>query len=260
MLASTRRFVLIIILLLAGIGLTWGQRLSSAARLSNDLPAPSAIAAEETSPEAGAPPEHVYFLDVEGWYRITPYETVVRSHYDLSGDSTEAVAAAIPTDLDEWKQVGTDRYVGDDPAVEFYLNHPTVALERTYRDPLGQELTLTIIGNKGEDSFLLFSHTPETCYPGRLWQVTENRRESAMIDDQSMHAQYLLTEHAETGQKLMVLFWYLWDDPQRESRDGVLSVRVNLFLPPGASEEVMLDRAWQFVRLLFPATVSWNRF
>jgi hypothetical protein len=260
MLTSTRRFVLIITLLLVGVALTWGQRLSSAARLSSDLLTVATVSAVETDLGTATPPEHIYFLDVEGWYRITPYETVVQSRLNFSGDSTDAIAAAIPSELGSWKQIGPDRDVGDDPAVVFYLNHPTVALERAYRDPAGHELTLTIIGNKGEDSFLLFSHTPETCYPGRLWQVTENRRESAMIGGLPMHAQYLLTEHLETGQKLMVLFWYLWDDPQRESKDGVLSVRINLFLSPDETKETALNRAWEFVRLLFPATIPWNRF
>ena len=260
MLSSTRRFVLIIALLLIGVALTWGQRLSSAARLPDALPVPTAVSASDAVPGTATPPDHIYFLDVEGWYRITPYETVVQSNYDLSGESTGAIAAAIPSEIGIWSQVGPDRDVGDDPAVVFYLNHPTVALERAYRDPSGQELTLTIIGNKGEDSYLLFSHTPETCYPGRLWQVVENRRESAMIGGQPMHAQYLLTEHSETGQRLMVLFWYLWDDPQRDSEDGVLSVRVNLFVAPGESEEIALNRAWEFVRLLFPSTVAWDRF
>jgi hypothetical protein len=75
-----------------------------------------------------------------------------------------------------------------------------------------------------------------------------------------MHAQYILTEHADTGQKLMVLFWYLWDDPQRDSKDGVLSIRVNLFVPPGQSEETILARAWDFVRELYPAAIPWDRF
>jgi hypothetical protein len=226
--------------------------------LSADLPQVSKEDASTTEAE-GLPLEHVYFVDVEGWYRITPYETVVRSPYDLSAETTEAMAAALPSEIGEWRQVGSDRFVGDDPAVEFYLKQPTVALERTFQDPTGQNLALTIIGNKGEDSFLLFSHTPETCYPGRLWQIAESRMEASSIDGQPVHAQYLLTEHAETGQKLMVLFWYLWDDPQRDSRDGVLSVRVNLFLPPGESEEAVLQRAWEFVRLLFPSTVPWER-
>ena len=58
----------------------------------------------------------------------------------------------------------------------------------------------------------------------------------------------------------MVLYWYLWADPQRDSENGVLSVRVNLFIPPDQTEEEVLTRAWDFVRVLFPVTVPWERF
>jgi EpsI family protein len=251
--SGTRRYLLIIALLLLGLGLAWLQRRSLPARVS-------AVGAAGSDAPGVQAAQHVYFLDVEGWYRITPYETVVRSPYDLTATTTEAMAAALPAAVGEWQQAGPDEYVGDDPAVVFYLNHPTVALQRTYRDPSGQELTLAIIGNQGDDSFLLFSHTPETCYPGRLWQVTANRRESALLDDRPMHAQYLLTEHADTDQKLMVLYWYLWADPRRSSEDGVLSMRVNLLLPAGQSEEAVLARAWDFIRGLFPTTIPWDRF
>lgn len=256
MLANSRRYLVIIVLLLAGVGLTWGQRWSSAANLPPEPPAE----AQESQTSGTAATYHTYFVDVEGWYRITPYETVVRSPYDLTAESTEAMAQALPATLGDWQQIGEDEYVGDDPAVVFYLKQPTVAMQRIYQDASGQTVTLALIGNRGEDSFLLFSHTPETCYPGKLWQVIESRRESALLDDQPMHAQYLLTEHAPSGEKLMVLFWYLWDDPQRDSEEGVLSMRVNLFLPPGKSEEEVLEQAWDFVRELFPATVPWERF
>ncbi len=255
MFSSSRRYSVVIVLLLIAVGLTWSQRWSLAARLPSEPASPLTESME--SPETLT---YTYFVDIEGWYRITPYETVVRSAYDLTGDTTEEVAEAIPTALGAWQQVGPDQYVGDDPAIVFYLRHPTVAFQRTYQDPSGQRLTLAIIGNKGEDSFLLFSHTPETCYPGRLWQVIENRRESALLDDQPMYAQYILTQHAQTGEKLMVLFWYLWDNPQRDSEDGVLSIRVNLRIPPDQGGEAMLNRAWDFVRELFPTTVPWERF
>jgi Protein of unknown function (DUF3485) len=251
MLPSARRYLLIIALLLAGVALTWSQRWISATKSTAEpLPPPGPATA----------PEYTYFVDVEGWYRITPYETVVRSPFDLAADTTAAMAAALPSTLGEWQQVGPDEDIGEDPAVVTYLNQPTVALQRTYHDTSGQRLTLTIVGNKGQDSFLLFSHTPETCYPGRLWQVIASRRESALLDDRPMHAQYLLTQHAQTGEKLMVLFWYLWDNPQRDAQDGVLSMRVNLFVPPGQDEEAILARAWDFVRVLFPQTVPWERF
>jgi hypothetical protein len=256
MLADSRRYLLIIALLIVGVAFTWGQRWNAAAKLSEDLPSPAATS-QDAAPLA---PTYTYFVDIEGWYRITPYETVVRSPYDLTADDSEALAQALPATLGEWQQIGQDEYIGDDPAVVFYLKNPTIALQRRYQDPEGLKVTLAIIGNRGEDSFLLFSHTPETCYPGRLWQVIEKRQESALLDDRPMHAQYLLTEHAPTGEKLMVLFWYLWDDPQRDSEQGVLSIRVNLFIPPGMSDEEILERAWDFVRELFPATVPWERF
>jgi hypothetical protein len=268
---AARRYLVIIALLLIGVGLTWQQHWSSARNASIAVPTgqtASPLRGEtegETAGYGSAPgdpplPQHVYFVDVEGWYRITPYERAVSSAYDLTGDTTEAIATALPTTIAEWHQVGPDRHVADDPSVVFYLKNPTVALERTYEDRTGLDVTLTLIGNKGEDSYLLFSHTPETCYPGRLWQVVEQRQESAVIDNQTMYAQYLLTQHAETGRKLMVLYWYLWDNSERDSREGVLSMRVNLFIPPDQTEEAALARAWDLIRGLFPTTVPWQRF
>jgi hypothetical protein len=256
MLSSARRYLLIVLLLSVAVGITWAQRWSLAARLRTE----AATAAEQGSQSAAQAQEFIYFLDIEGWYRITPYETVVRSPYDLTADTTEAMAAALPATLGVWQQLGPDEYIGDDPAVVFYLKQPTVALQRTYQDPSGQQISLAIIGNKGEDSYLLFSHTPETCYPGRLWQVIESRRESALLDDQPLYVQYLLTQHAETGEQLLVLFWYLWDNPQRDAQEGVLSMRLNLFLGPGESKEIALSRGWDLIRQIFPSTMPWERF
>ena len=256
MFATSRRYLLIILLLAVAVSLTWGQRWLSAGNLRVEPPEPAT--SDLPSIDQGA--EHTYFVDVEGWYRITLYETVVRSPYDMTARTNEDLAKAIPAVLGGWRQVGQDEDIGQDPAVVYYLNQPTVAFQRAYQDPSGQSLTLTILGNEGEDSFLLFSHTPETCYPGQLWQVVENRQESALLDDRPMTAQYLLTQHAQTGERLMVLYWYLWDNPERDSQDGVLSMRVNLFLPPGQTEEAVLARAWDFVRLLFPYTLPWERF
>jgi hypothetical protein len=256
MLAAWRRHLLVILLLSLAVGVTWGQRWLLADSLYAEPPEPAGGSAQSAAPAA----EHTYFVDIEGWYRITLYETVVRSPYDLTAGNNEALAQAIPTELGQWQQVGEDKDIGQDPAVVYYLNQPTVAFQRTFQDPSGQSLSLTILGNQGQDSFLLFSHTPETCYPGQLWQIVESRQESALLDDRPMYAQYLLTEHAQTGEKLMVLFWYLWDSPERDSQEGVLSMRVNLFLPAGQSEEAALARAWEFIRLLFPYTLSWERF
>jgi hypothetical protein len=157
MLASARRYILIIVLLLIGVGLTWGQRLSPVTRPRAELPAPA-----EGGGRPVQTPQYVYFADVEGWYRITPYETVVRSPYDLTAESTEAMADAIPGTLGEWRQVGRDEYLADDPAIVRYLNHPPVALQRSYRDPSGQRLALVIIGKKTAFSFSAIPQRPAT--------------------------------------------------------------------------------------------------
>ncbi|MBN1890268.1 MAG: exosortase [Thermoflexales bacterium] len=251
----SRSFVVIVALLAASTLIAWGQRWLVASR----LPPPMTTVAgrQDNSP---LPAAHVYFVDLEGWYRITPYETAVNSPYDLTSRTNQALGAALPAALGEWQQVGPARSLADDPLVVEYLGHPSLAFQRDYQDASGQKLSLVIIGNEGDDSFLLFSHTPEICYPSSSWRIIENCRESAVLDDRPMYARYLLTEFTQTGERLVVLYWYLWDNAQRDSRDGVLSMRVNVYVLPGQSEAAALARAWDFVRQLFPATVAWKRF
>ena len=170
------------------------------------------------------------------------------------------LAATLPARLGDWEQQGADQDLSQDPLVAQYLGGPRVALQRFYVNADGQTLALVCIGNRGEESFLLFSHTPEICYPSSRWHLLANRRDQALLDDHSIFARYLFAEHAETGQRLLTLYWYLWDNPERDSRQGVLSLRLNLHLLPGQSEAAARDRVWGFARLLFPATVAWQRY
>jgi hypothetical protein len=256
MLARSHRHLLVITLMVLAISFTWWQRFSVGAQ----LPDVQSVGDARVADDEPAPPEHVYFVDVEGWYQITSRETAVRSHYDLTGTTTDEMARRLPPSVGDWEKTGEDRFIGDDPAVVYYLKNPTVALERVYKNQDGRQVTLAVVGNEGEDSFLLFSHTPETCYPGQLWQIVEGGIESTLLDDRPMYAQYLLTEHTPTHQRLLVLYWYLWGSPERGSEDGVLSMRVNLFLAQDQSPEDALTDAWDFVRALFPTTAPWTRF
>lgn len=249
--ADTRRYLVVIALLALGLVLAWR---APGPRRPGDTPTGAAPRVEPS------PPEYTYFCDVEGWYRITPQEAVLRSSYDLTAETTGAVAAALPRVLGEWQQVGEDQDLGTDPAVIEYLHHPPVALQRTYRHADGQRLVLALLGNSGEDSYLLFSHTPETCYPGRLWQTVESGLESTSIAGQAIEVRYLLAEHLETRERLVVMFWYLWDNAERDARQGVLSMRLNLWVPEGESERAVLARGWDFFRLLFPVALPWDRF
>lgn len=257
MLSGTRRYLVIIVLLGAGLVLVWAQGGMGTGG------GPSGPSLTETGdPEAAEEPalEYTYFFDVEGWYRITPYEAAVRSAYDLTGDTTEAMAAGIPATLGGWRRVGADEDISDDPGVVAYLKEPTVALQRTYQDAAGHRLVLAIVGNEGADSFLLFSHTPETCYPGRLWRELDREQQSTLISGLPVHVNYLFMEQMESGERLVVMYWYLWDNAQRDARQGVLSMRLNLFVAPGEGAEAALARGWDFLRLLFPTVVTWERF
>jgi hypothetical protein len=264
MLSAARRALLILGLLLAGVAFAWSQHWFLASRPPEAPPQAPTLAAGSQTPEVGRPDTFglacTYFLDVEGWYRITPYETVVRSAYDLAADANEALTADLPRRVDGWVQAGDDVYVNNDPSVIEYLGHPTIALSRTYQDSAGHYLTLSLLGNSGEDSYLLFSHTPETCLPGRLWKIVARDRKAIPIDDRSLYVQYLLTEYPGTDQRQIALYWYLWDTPERDSRAGVLSMRLYLFVSPGESEDDVLARAGDFLRQLFPSTIAWDRF
>ncbi|MGD8622930.1 MAG: hypothetical protein PVJ34_00205, partial [Anaerolineae bacterium] len=112
-----RRYLLVIGLLLVGLALTWGARRQAAGVAGGGAGGPGTAAggpgtaaggpgtaAEETGVQEAL--AHLYFLDVEGWYRVTPYETVVRSPYDLTGGDNETLAAALPARVGAWEQVG----------------------------------------------------------------------------------------------------------------------------------------------------------
>lgn len=250
MFSRSGRYFLIAALLALGVAVTWGQRWLDSRPLT---PVPAAAGGERAL-------GHIYFVDVEGWYRVTPYEAAVSSPYDLSADTNDTMSRTLPGVLGEWRQAGQDLDLSGDPIVVEYLAHPMLAWQRNYEDAAGQRLALIVIGNRGDASFSLFSHTPEICYPGNLWHLLENRRDSAPLGDGRMHARYLLVEHAETGERVVVLYWYLWNNAQRDARDGVWSMRINVYLLPGQSEAAGLARAWDFVRMLFSDTVVWERF
>jgi hypothetical protein len=256
MLSPARRYLLVILLLVVGVGAALALRF---------LPRRAVTAEAVSTPPAGAPaasaaPLRTYFVDVEGWYRITPFEAAVRSPYDLSGGTNETIGAALPASIGDWTSSGRDFDLRKDAGVQKFLADPPVAMQRDYSDASGQRLAFVIIGNKGDDSYLLFSHTPEICYPSSQWKVLVNEQASANLDTRPMYAHYLLTEYKASGQQMASLYWYLWTAPERDSKEGVLSMRVNVYLLKDQSAEEAAQRAWDFVRLLFPSTLNWKRF
>jgi len=199
---------------------------------------------------ANAPGGRVYFADVEGWYRITSYEAAVVSPYDLS---LSALPASLPMRLGPWE--GSDRPVG--PEIVEWFDAPVVALQRAYADAQGRLAWLAIFGHRGPSSFRLFEHTPASCYPLSGWSLTDQALETIQLGAGTLYAQ---RSYARSGDdELVVLYWYLWDNPRRDPRDGVLSIRVSAPVK-GSREETLRMLKEDFIPRLFTDVVPWHRF
>lgn len=200
--------------------------------------------------DAAASPGHTYFADVEGWYRITPHEAAVVSPYDLT---LEALPAALPMRLGPWQ--GEDRPIG--PEIVEWFDAPVVALQRAYTDERGRLVWVAIFGHRGPASFRLFEHTPASCYPLSGWSLSAQALEAVRLGKGTMYAQ---RSYARSGDdELVVLYWYLWDNPRRDPRDGVLSIRVSAPVA-GSREETLRLLKEDFIPRLFTAVIPWHRF
>jgi len=63
---------------------------------------------------------------------------------------------------------------------------------------------------------------------------------------------------AEKNQlRRVVLYWYLWTDPERVPDSGILSVTLHTNV--SESDDQALDSLKEFFRLLFPAVMPWRR-
>lgn len=197
------------------------------------------------------PDERIFFSDVAGWYQRTPQEVAVRSPYALSLD---ALPGGLPLSLGPWQ--GQDR--PHDPAIDVWLSRPEVSIERTYRRADGELVWLTAFGSRGDKSFRLFEHTPQTCYPLSGWAIQDHRVTHLPLGPRPLAANYGLARHTD-GRRLVVLYLYLWDSPSRDAARGVVSLR--LAAPVSRSPESTLAMlGGDFLGRLFSGTLSWNRF
>jgi hypothetical protein len=60
------------------------------------------------------------------------------------------------------------------------------------------------------------------------------------------------------GEQRTVLYWYVWNNPNRDPNKGLLTVRLHAVSQGNQAET--LEVAAGFLRLLFPEALSWNRF
>ncbi len=227
----SRRFILAALILSAGLGL-------------------ARLVVRPNEPPPSPPAGQIVYVDVAGWYRSTPDEVAVRTPFDLS---LTGLPDGLPLSFGAWH--GEDR--SHDEAADVWLSDPDVSVERTYRRSDGALVWLAAFGSRGNKSYHLFEHTPETCYPLAGWKVQRFEVAQLPLGPRPLPVNRGLA-HNGTGQ-LVFLYLYIRDSPARDPARGVLSLRLSA--PVRESPEATFAMlAEEFLPELFPATLSWRRF
>ncbi len=211
-------------------------------RAGNPLPA----AAPASADDPGTP----YLADVEGWYQITPQERAVTSRFDLR---LSALPGSLPMQIGPW----SGSTLPPSPDIDKWFDNPEVHIERQYVNGTGDIMWLAVFGSAGTKSYHLFEHTPQTCYPGTGWNILSQDVDSIPIGGSDIYAQRGVA--VKDGQKLVVLYWYMWDNFERDAERGVLSFRL--------TAPVMKDEAYTlqvmkegFLAQIFTHVLDWRRF
>ena len=246
MLRDSARYLIVVLLLVVALA-GWvfiSQGLASA-------PGEAVAQASEVADVPVGDASQVVIVDVEGWYRRTSYERALATAIDfrLRDDLFEG----IPTQLGAWRSEGVDSPMGGQ--VDEWYDSPEVAVTREYQDDEGNGLFFSIIGSRGGKSFHLFEHTALTCYPGSGWRIADVGLESIDLGGSSVSVQRVIAEKNQL--RRVVLYWYLWTDPERVPDSGILSVTLHTNV--SESDEQALDSLKEFFRLLFPAVMPWRR-
>ncbi len=246
MLRDSTRYLIVVALLAGAVG-AWLV-------ISQGLASPQAepvTQSGEVAGDTGSEATQVVLVDVEGWYRRTSYERALSTAIDFT--LREDLFQGIPRELGRWRSDTADSPMG--ATVDEWYDDPEVAATREYRDDSGNELFFSIIGSRGGKSFHLFEHTALTCYPGSGWRIVDVGLESIEIGDSSVSVQRVIAEKDET--RRVILYWYLWTDPERVPDSGILSVTLHANV--NESDKQTLASLEDFFRLLFPAVMPWRR-
>ena len=175
---------------------------------------------------------------------------MVVSPFDLS---LKGLPAALPYQLGSWQ--GVDLPLG--PEIATWFRNPEVALQRAYTDPQGRLVWLSILGHHGARSFTLFEHTPATCYPLSGWIMVQEGLERIAVGRGTFEFR---RGYAQKGDdQLVVLYGYLWDNPQRVPEQGIISIRISAPVQTSYTETLQMLKQ-EFIPLLFVDVLPWHRF
>lgn len=238
--ATLVRVGLVLALLVAAVGAP------SVVKWFNKATVPPEQRANAAAPVDG----QVYFIDTEGWYRITDHERAVLSPFELG---LAELPDSLPMALGPWQ--GKSLPLG--PEVDAWFDNPEIALQREYQNEDGDIVWLSLFGSRGPKSFRLFEHTPATCYPLSGWLMTSEDVDTISIGRGQIYVRRGFAFN--NPHELIVLYLYVWDNPGRDPTDGVLSLRVSAPILSTEAETLELLKA-DFLPRLFTDVVPWRRF
>jgi EpsI family protein len=239
--------LIVVILLLVALG-AW-------LIISRQFASPPVATVADPAEAAQAVPSdatNVVIVDVEGWYRRTQYERALATAVDFT--LRQDLFDGIPKELGDWRADGLDSRMGG--SVDDWYDNPEVAVTRQYTDSSADSLFFSIIGSRGGKSFHLFEHTALTCYPGSGWRIADVGLESVDLGESSVSVQRVIAERDQV--RRVILYWYLWTDPERVPDNGILSLTLHANVT--GSDEETLQSLKGFFKLLFPAVMPWRRF
>ena len=206
------------------------------------------IAPALPTPQPNAARLNTYLIDVAGWYEITPNERAVGSPITLTIDSLKA----LPPILGRWQsepiQLGGE--------VDQWFENPDLALSSIYRDDRNHLLWFSVFGSRSKKSYVLFEHTPITSYPAAGWTLVEHGVAPIAIGEKSIYVQKATL--AKNGERRVALYWYLWNDFNRDPEQGVMTMR--LHIPVVTTDDDAMQAGADFLRALFPQVITWQRF
>jgi len=207
---------------------------------------------EPEAPEQ-PPAGYVVFADTAGWYKQTPNEVALQTPFDPSLDG---LPGSLPRSIGPW--LGDER--AHDPAVDEWFRQPELVIERTYRRPDGELIWFSAFGSRSSKSYHLFEHTPDTCYPLGGWNIQSFApRPIALADGPRPLTVNRGVARKSDGTELVFMYFYLWREPGRDPRDGVISLRLaSPVRSDVASTHALL--AEDFLPRLFSGTAAWRRF
>jgi hypothetical protein len=247
MFRDSTRYLIVVLLLLVAVGawLVLSRQLASS-------PVATVVDPAEAAPAVASDATNVVIVDVEGWYRRTSYERALATAVDFT--LREDLFSGIPRELGCWRSEGSDSQMGG--SVDEWYDNPEIAMTRQYTADDGDSLFFSIIGSRGGKSFHLFEHTALTCYPGGGWRIADVGLESVDLGTSSVSVQRVIAEKDQL--RRVILYWYLWTDPERVPDNGILSLTLHANV--AESDEETLESLKGFFKLLFPAVMPWRRF